>query len=63
MALTLRESYGLGLFSQEGCTAEEIKKKTKKKKRNVKHYKLNNKSFLPLCLKAIMFIFEMTLIS
>lgn len=42
MALTLRESYGLGLFSQEGCTAEEIKKKTKK---NVKHYKLNNKSF------------------
>lgn len=48
MALTLRESYGLGLFSQEGCTAEEIKKKTKKKKKkrsNVKHYKLNNKSF------------------
>lgn len=43
MALTLRESYGLGLFSQEGCTAEEIKEKTKK--RNVKHYKLNNKSF------------------
>lgn len=33
MALTLRESYGLGLFSQEGCTAEEIKKKTKKKEK------------------------------
>lgn len=46
MDLTLRESYGLGLFSQEGCRAEEIKKKTKKKKRsNVKHYKFNNKSF------------------